>query len=106
MLKEHEYLLICLAEEASEIQKACTKALRFGFHERPPIKTGETPRKETNAEQIALEVADLVAVVEKLENLNAIPVYTAQQVADKHKKIDRYMDYARSGGTLEPKNET
>jgi len=35
-VKQHEYLLTCLMEECAEVQKAATKALRFGLDDRGP----------------------------------------------------------------------
>jgi len=52
-----EHLLTCLIKECSEIQKVSAKALRFGFNDHHPDIPGVT-----NAEDIARECADMIAV--------------------------------------------
>lgn len=51
-MTEIEYLLVCLAEEAAEVQHRVMKALRFGIDE---VQEGQSL---TNLERIAEEVRD------------------------------------------------
>lgn len=55
-----ELLLTCLAEEASEISQAASKMNRFSMHRLFP------GRGNTNAQIAHLELDDLLAVVEML----------------------------------------
>jgi len=55
-----EYLLVCLAEEASEVAHATCKCLRFKPNEAWPGKNG------TNLELLIREVNDLMAILEML----------------------------------------
>ena len=60
MTEREKYLLICLMEEAAEIQMACSKALRHGLNSLYPNKPS------TNSEDISREVADLLGLVDLL----------------------------------------
>lgn len=81
MMTLEEYLLVCLMEEASEIQKACSKALRFGL-EHFWDKEGKT-----NRHAIEEEVADLSGIVERLQKHGTLdlirlsPEYKASKFA-------------------------
>jgi len=93
-----EHLLTILSEECSEISKECSdvsvrvsKALRFGLDE---IQPGQLL---SNAERIALELADLLAVAEVLEDAGVI---TRVQVDRKKAKLKHFMDYAVEVGAL------
>lgn len=90
-----EHLLTCLMEECAEIQKAASKALRFGLAHAP----GSKPL--TNAQLIAHEVNDLVAVVELLEEAGLIERSgTLRALEEKKIKVKMFMNYAREQGTL------
>ena len=90
-----EHLLTCLIEECSEIQQAASKALRFGLDDGHPEKT------TTNAEDIAKECVDLVAVIEMLEEAGIIDrIRTLQGIEHKKAKVRHYMGYAKRRGTL------
>ena len=56
-MNNEQYLLTCIMEEAAEVAKAASKAIRFGINEVYP----ET--KETNIDRLARELNDLDAVV-------------------------------------------
>lgn len=81
MLTLEEYLLVCLMEEASEIQKACAKALRFGL-DRHWAQEDKTTRLA-----IEEEVADLTGIVERLQQHGTLdrirfaPEYKASKFA-------------------------
>lgn len=93
-----EHLLICLAEEAAEIQQAVTKALRFGLDDESPDRT------TTNAEDIVKELHDLIGVVELLDEAGAIPTPSSidldKAVNEKKAKVEKYLEYSKSRGTL------
>ena len=60
MTEREKYLLICLMEEAAEIQQACSRSLRFGLDSSHP--NGE----KTLGKEITTEIADLLGVVSLL----------------------------------------
>lgn len=110
-MKEVEYLLIKLAEECAEITQRVTKALTFGLTERQAdgpsdVKDGEAILN--NLERIALEMADLEATFEVLqEKLNLSPETALikfslfnEALEKKKAKLQKYMDYSRSIGVL------
>lgn len=92
-MNKTEHLLACLIEECAEIQKAATKALRFGLNDRY--------KETTPAEDIAHECCDLIAVIELLEEAGLIEkTGTIQAIEQKKARISLYMDYSRERGTL------
>ncbi len=92
-----EHLLVCLIEECAEVQKAAAKALRFGLDDSAP----DTPSL-TNAEEIALEYTDLVAIIEMLEERGVLANRkTPERIQAKKDKVLKYMDYAVTRGTLD-----
>lgn len=67
MMTETELALTILAEECSEVAKACSKALRFGlthFWEKEGV---------TNEEAIMIELDDVRFMVKKLVELGVLP---------------------------------
>ena len=95
-MNKREHLLTCLIEECAEIQKTATKALRFGLDD-------HAPDGPLNSESIAHEIADLLAIVEMLEDEKIIPVLrTPKAVQSKKDKVIKYMIYAmEERGTLD-----
>ena len=97
-MNKTEHLLTCLMEECAEIQKATAKALRFGLDDHAPNSSS------TNAEDIAAEIIDLVAVIEMLREENIIPSICDNDskiaIEQKKEKVKKYMNYAKERGTL------
>ena len=97
-MNKTEHLLVCLMEECAEIQKSTAKALRFGLDDHAPDS------ESTNAEDIAIEIHDLLAVIEMLKEENIIPEACLQDsksmIEKKKEKINKYMEYAVTRGTL------
>jgi hypothetical protein len=97
-MNKTEHILTCLIEECSEIQKVAAKALRFGLDDHAPDS------EISNSEDIALEICDLIAVIEMLENEKIIPktrLLDSSLLEAKKKKVNKYMDYAKERGTLD-----
>lgn len=95
-MNQKEHLLVCLAEECAEVQKAVTKSLRFGLEDRGP--KGIT----TNQEDISIELTDMLAIVEMLNEIEPgiRPIIERYVVDAKKEKVRRYMEYAKERGTL------
>jgi len=100
-----EYLLACLAEEASEVTKDSLKAQRFGIDDFNPHDTKVPPPK--NWERIVAELNDLLAVADLLTDPQYGPPVLPKDWNDpeaqrlKKMKLLKYMGYARERGTLE-----
>lgn len=95
-LNKQNYLLIVLLEEASEVQKAITKAIRFGLMDVKPAT------QQTNKAMIADELSDMQGVIELLKEECGIEITTSRStVNDKKRRVRRYMDYSRKVGKLE-----
>jgi hypothetical protein len=86
-----EYLLVCLMEECSEVQKAASKAYRFGL--------GNTNKTRmpfyTNAEDIVREFCDVIGTMELLID-NGLVTLTEENkqklIEAKKLKIARYIE--------------
>lgn len=65
-MNQRDHLLVILAEEAGEIVQAAAKALRFGLDAKSPTTGIE------NGEALRREILDLYAVVEMLEEDEAV----------------------------------
>ena len=96
-VNKKEYLLTCLSEECSEIQKEVSKAQIFGLFDNNP----ET--NISNQKAIENEINDLLGVVELLiENLYLSNDYlSTKKIKNKITKIKKWMEYSKKQGTLE-----
>ena len=92
-----EHLLSCLAEECAEVAQRVSKALRFGLEE---VQPGQP---FTNAERIVYELIDLKAVVGMLEDPKLLAPLgdDSSLVADKVRKVNSFMQYAKAMGALQ-----
>lgn len=100
-MNRSEHLLACLAEECAEVQKNVMKALRFG------LQGGYPGSEVTNAEAIADELRDLIAVAMILERGGWISRWNPNEadVSVKRTKIEKYMRYAAEIGSLAAQKE-
>lgn len=93
-MTREQYLLVKLAEEASEIAKDAIKAAQFGMHS----NYLDSP---TNVENIRMELNDLLTVVNMLNTdhgLNFMP--DGEYQTHKIEKIKHYMKVSESLGKL------
>ena len=92
-----EYLLTCFTEECSEIQKECTKALRFGLDD-------NWKERGKQRDRISHEFVDLLAVYEALVDAGLLETYSTEElitmIQAKKERLNKYMEYARERGTL------
>lgn len=96
-MNKTEHLLACLAEECAEVQHAVAKALRFGLDD------GYPGAASTNAQDIAREFQDVLAVVEMLEEEGVLERPTDTHAIERKKaRVNEYMGYAESVGALTP----
>lgn len=99
-----EHLLTCLIEEASEVQKAAAKALRFGLDDAWADNDLELPKWDfTPRQEINYELNDLAAAILLLREHGVLPAVCEkdwEQMEAKKAKILKMMEYARDAGTL------
>lgn len=93
-----EHLLTVLGEEGSEISQGVAKALRFGLDDRNVLN----PHGPTNRERIVAELNDLFGTLDMLIERGVIPVdwCDPRRTHEKRVKVEKFMEYARSVGTL------
>lgn len=97
---EIEYLLDCLVEECCEIGQRVGKAKRFTLDEMQP---GQNLSNQT---RIRLEVLDLLTICSMLrdrgvELFNFASNADMRHMVEKQRKVEKFMAYSRSLGTLE-----
>ncbi|MBL4837403.1 MAG: hypothetical protein JKY34_07475 [Kordiimonadaceae bacterium] len=79
-------LLTILAEECAEVAQRCTKALRFGLEE---VQPGQ---EYTNAERIEVELGDILAAFNILEEMGVMNWDNVTLHAEnKRFKLQRYL---------------
>ncbi|TAJ79070.1 MAG: hypothetical protein EPO42_06830 [Gallionellaceae bacterium] len=92
-----EHLLACLAEECAEVQHAVAKALRFGLDD------GYPGAASTNAQDIARELNDVLAIVTMLEDEGILDCPADREaIEQKMARVGEYMGYAIQCGALTP----
>jgi hypothetical protein len=95
MMDETTYLLKVLEEECNEVAIRCSKAIRFGLKETQP----DTDEGD-NAERIAYELDDLLAVRQMLINRGIIRKENLSKISIKVEKVIKFMQYSRERGIL------
>ncbi len=102
-----EHLLFILSEECAEVAQRCSKAARFTLEERQShnnIATELTSESDySNGQRIALELTQLIAVAEMLNEIDAFPDgYGHQHLIDSKKyKVEKFLEYSKKVGTLD-----
>jgi hypothetical protein len=96
MTKE-EHLLVILIEECAEVQKECSKALRFGldnwFH--------GYNNNQTNRTSISLEINDLLGTIDMLiMDTKTLDKPDQRKIDHKRNKINYFLDYSSKIGKL------
>lgn len=94
-MNKFQYLLICLSEECAEVQKAISKALRFGLNDfKPGVYIN-------NSDNLKDEVVDIYAIIELLEEKHGFKIIPyRKQIESKKKKVKKYMEYSKKIGIL------
>ena len=92
-----EHLLTIVSEECNEVAQRASKALRFGIHE---VQPGQTAN---NLERLRLELADLFAIIEMVEDETGFELYggTGSEIEAKKKKVEKFLELSRKEGTLQ-----
>jgi len=94
-MNREQYLLCVAGEEANEVGQMACKNQRFGLHEVFP------GQPLTNAQRMHLEIDDLMALVEMLnEEYGFGYAPNRQHIEAKKAKVNRYGDYSASLGLV------
>jgi hypothetical protein len=100
-MTKQEYTLTCLQEECAEVIQIISKIKRFGADSFHP----DDPEKVTNAENLAREIMDLMAVIQMVGAEGVLPEITPREAGESiQRKIDKvefYMKASRAIGILE-----
>lgn len=91
-MKEEQYLLTVLMEEAAEIQQAASKTIRFGFDSY--YEEGD----DDNKTQLLKEFNDLVAVMEMIFPENDL--INKEQIENKKHKVKHFIQVSKKLGRL------
>jgi hypothetical protein len=88
-----------LAEECSEVIQDALKTQQFGFGE---VKDG-LPEHMTNQHRLAMEVADLLSILEimRLEEMDLTYLFTPEWLKAKQTKMDKYYTISHKLGMVE-----
>ena len=98
-MNSKEHLLACLAEECAEVQHAVGKALRFGLQD-GYVRDGDKI-VTTNAEQIMMEIVDLIAIVDMLTDADILTaIDPTDAIKAKREKVYKWMAHAKTLGTV------
>jgi hypothetical protein len=82
-------------EECAELQKDCSKALRFGLGDTDPAGT------TTNRAKLNHEANDVRALMYMLTWEGVDLGYSNTLIDSKVKKVEQFMEYSRKCGVLE-----
>lgn len=99
-MNEQQYLLIKMAEEASEITHIALKTAQFG------MDSSETPQSLTNYQALHKELNDLLSIVSLLNTnyeFNFHPSKTA--ILEKQNKVQKYKEISASLGLVQLNTE-
>lgn len=93
-MTREEHILAGIAEEAVEIAKVATKALRFGLNH---VDGGTT-----NHQKLVEEFADLVAMVTMFRTFvsDDDALRFKLMIAAKDEKFNKFLEYSKHCGTL------
>ena len=93
-----EIALIKIIEECSEIQKVCTKALRFGLNN----NHSEQPYPITNFQLLDLELKDFKAAIINFEEVtnNKFTDFTEEEKAIRKERINYFNNLSKKLGRL------
>lgn len=97
-MNRQEHLLICLAEECSEVGQRVSKCLRFGLNEK------QKGQDYNNRERLEQEIKDMLCVINILLNEGMIKnegCYPNDiSIFVKKSKIEKYMEISKEQGVL------
>lgn len=111
-MTREQFLLMKAAEECAEVAQRAIKSMQYGSQQvwkGGEVVAGSAPPKNegiTNAQRLTDELIDLAVMCELLEEIGAIATPPDQLDYDKIKaakiaKLNKYLDFSRSLGTID-----
>lgn len=104
-MTKKDYLLQKLQEECAEIIVIASKYNCFG----PESFHPDDPKKVTNAQNLARELMDLMAVIQMVGAEGILPEMSPKQaeeaINNKIHKVEYYMESSRDCGRLDPEEK-
>ena len=95
-MDREQLLFVQLMEECSEVQKICSKIIRFGASDFHP-----NTRNVPNARLLKEELNDMFAILELLRDNYGLDIDRDDEfIANKKLKIDRYYEYSKNLGKV------
>lgn len=89
-----EYLLVCLMEEASELQQAAAKCLRFTTEDK------YVSNEVNNLEQLVIEYNDLLTIIQTLQFIGIDIEKREDHIRKKFSKLLFFVKHSRELGAL------
>lgn len=104
-MNKQEHLMTIAMEECNEVAQRISKAIRFGMEEVQDNDDGQNPDGLTNRQRIYEEYYDLRAVLGMI-GIDAWDRSIRSEVVEQKKctKVEKYLVYSESMGTLERGN--
>lgn len=94
-MNRRNHLLTIVAEECAEIQYETCKALRFGLDD------FYAPHSlDTNGKRLMDEFADLVAIIEILQNEGFLKNIDPNRIKSKKERVEKFLLYSKEKGLL------
>lgn len=87
-----EYLLVTVMEECAEIQKECSKCLRFGLSDRESDHKTSSVDELTNQERLNNELNDLMGVLNLLYKEGVVDIADDELIQQKENKVLKWME--------------
>jgi len=97
-----DYLLITLMEECAEIQKECSKCLRFGIGDKESLHNPNSVDTLSNVQRLNNEVNDLLGVIELLQEESILSEKDLIDIYKKKLKVNHFYRY----GDITPIDES
>jgi NTP pyrophosphatase (non-canonical NTP hydrolase) len=95
-MNQLQYLLVKLAEEASEVSQIALKTSQFGMDEVYP------KQEQTNKERIHQELNDLLGIVQMLNDSFAFEFLPSESAINKKtQKVSHYLEYSKQLGMVQ-----
>lgn len=79
-------------EECAEIQKECSKCLRFGIGDKESYHNPNSSNDLSNVERLNREINDLMGMIELLQKETILDMIDDEQVDNKKEKVLRFFN--------------
>lgn len=102
MMTLQQFLVLKLMEECTEVAQRCSKTIQFGPDEVQPTN----PLAGTNSYRLHQELQDLLATAVIAQGHGAVSFpgdfHNVVAIHEKRVKLNKYLEYSRKLGLVEP----